>query len=125
MRAFKQLIFELESKGFLIAINGSDKGSVSASFLPMLELDPTFVKLDRYFSQNLHSNVWKQHFIQSFLRYSEELHFKMILEGIEDEKDLAFAKFLGVSFGQGHIFGCPREMRADWPHTFLRGCPHK
>lgn len=34
---------------------------------------------------------------------------KLVLEGIEDEKDLAVAKMLGVHIGQGFLLGKPSE----------------
>jgi EAL domain-containing protein (putative c-di-GMP-specific phosphodiesterase class I) len=106
--AFKKLTAHLKSKGFLIAID--DAGKDNSSFMSILELEPDFVKLDRYFSKELHTSVKKQHFIQMLLDYCKKLGIHVILEGIEDEKDLAFAKFLGVPFGQGYIFGKPQQL---------------
>ncbi|MBO1515067.1 EAL domain-containing protein [Metabacillus bambusae] len=108
LTTLKQKIIELKIQGFLIAIDDIGKGN--SDLRAIIELEPEYIKLDRYFSDNLLESKQKQDFIQMFINYSENYNTKLILEGLENEKDLAVAKSLGITYAQGYILGKPKKL---------------
>lgn len=102
--SIKQVISLLKTQGFGIALDDVGKGSYSFRHLVDLEID--FIKLDRYFSFNLSKCKRKQRFIKSLVEYCDK-DICLILEGIENEADLAMAKMLKVPIAQGYLLGKP------------------
>ncbi|PPA69149.1 EAL domain-containing protein [Jeotgalibacillus proteolyticus] len=107
--SFKKQIIQLRSEGFLFAIDDVGKGN--SNFKCVIELEPNFIKLDQYFSNSLHKNLKKQDFIKSMIHYTDKHEIKLILEGIETEMDLAMAKYIGITYGQGNIIGSPKSLK--------------
>lgn len=105
MGLLRKAVHFLKDKGYAIALDDFGKGE--SSLKTVIELDPDFVKLDRYFAVNLSASNEKQKEIQMLLKLCEQKNMKLILEGIEDPMDLAMAKVLGVPLGQGHLLGKP------------------
>ncbi|MBO0961043.1 EAL domain-containing protein [Neobacillus sp. MM2021_6] len=102
----KERIKYLKKSGFQIAIDDIGKGWSSLSMI--IEIQPNYLKLDRYFSDNLSMSPSKQKMIQSLLTYANGTKSKVILEGIELETDLAAAKYLGVQMCQGYLIDKPK-----------------
>ncbi|WP_144461025.1 EAL domain-containing protein [Siminovitchia fortis] len=102
---FKQRISELRQDGFLIAID--DIGTGYSNVESIIELEPDYLKLDRYFAQDLHMSQGKQEFISVFKNYCEKTKSGLILEGVETEEELQAAKALGISIAQGYFLGKP------------------
>lgn len=98
----------LKECGFFIAIDDIGKGWSSLSRI--IDLEPNFIKLDLYFSQSLSISHKKQAMIKALVNYCEATNIKIILEGIETEKDFAVAKALGVTYGQGYVLCRPKEI---------------
>ncbi|MFV2051121.1 EAL domain-containing protein, partial [Metabacillus sp. YM-086] len=90
---FKTRILELKKQGFFIAID--DIGHGYCNLKTIIELEPDYLKLDRYFSQDLKSSKQKQSLISFFLNYCQEYKSQLILEGLENEMDMEMAKSLG------------------------------
>ncbi|UOF89066.1 EAL domain-containing protein [Fodinisporobacter ferrooxydans] len=107
IKSLSTIISFLQQNGFRVALDDIGKGSMS--FQKLIELSPDFIKLDRYFSMDLSISNKKQKLIQLFVNYCES-NVELILEGIEKETDLAVAKCLGVSIGQGYLLGMPNKM---------------
>jgi EAL domain-containing protein (putative c-di-GMP-specific phosphodiesterase class I) len=104
LMALKDVVSALRRLGFRLAID--DVGKEASSLRSVIELQPHFVKLDRYFATDLsHSNL-KQRMITSLVDYCQK-DFCLVLEGIEHAEDLSIAKSLGVSMGQGYLLGIP------------------
>jgi EAL domain-containing protein (putative c-di-GMP-specific phosphodiesterase class I) len=104
MKAFREIVMRLKNYGFLIAIDDMGKGD--AKLQRIIELEPNYIKLDRYFSVDLSLSTKKQrliHLIMDFCKGCTET----ILEGIEEPRDLAMAKLLGISMAQGFLLGEP------------------
>jgi EAL domain-containing protein (putative c-di-GMP-specific phosphodiesterase class I) len=105
---FKERIKFLKNLGYLIAIDDVGKGWSSLHMI--IELDPDYIKLDRYFSLNLSKSKPKQEMIKSFIHFTKYSKSKLVLEGIECEKDLAIAKVLGVDICQGFLLDKPKPI---------------
>lgn len=102
---FKKQILDLKKQGFLIAIDDIGKGY--SNFKNIIELEPQYLKLDRYFAQDLHLSKQKQAIILLLLKYCEQSRGQLILEGIETEEEIEIASALGIPIVQGYLLGKP------------------
>lgn len=108
-------VTNLRKHGVSFAIDDFGKGM---DFIKkIIELEPEYVKLDRYFSIDLAKSKKKQNMIKQILKYFED-KTKIILEGIEEPEDLAMAKLLGIHLGQGYLLSEPRSI--DNIHNLVR-----
>ena len=105
---FKERIDYLRQCGFQIAIDDVGKGWSSLSLI--IELEPEFIKLDRYFSIDLASSLKKQKMIRLLLAYFADSNTSVVLEGIETTADLQTARSLGVPFCQGYLLAMPEPV---------------
>jgi EAL domain-containing protein (putative c-di-GMP-specific phosphodiesterase class I) len=104
----KERIHFLQKLGFKIAVDDVGKGWSSLSLI--IELEPDFIKLDRYFSIDLAKNPKKQKMIDLLLHYFEGTGTKIILEGVETSSDLQMAQSLGVYLCQGYFLSKPMPL---------------
>jgi len=105
MFLLRESVTTLKELGFQIALDDIGKGR--SSFEKILELQPEFVKLDKFFSSNLHNSKDKQKVMEYLVHYFSDFKSIVVLEGIETKDDLLVAKSLGVQFVQGYVFGKP------------------
>jgi len=103
----KYTVYELRNIGIKIALD--DMGAGYSSFRRWIELDPDYIKLDRYYAIDLAQSFLKQRVLKSLITLFEN-NTKVILEGIEMAKDLEMAKSLGISFAQGFLLGKPSPL---------------
>lgn len=108
IRLLKKRINWLRDFGFQIALDDVGKGALTLA--SMIELNVDFIKLDRYFSKDLHRSLKKQSMISAILQYCHANQIKVVLEGIENEEALVVANELGVDMGQGYYLGRPEKM---------------
>ncbi|WML42733.1 EAL domain-containing protein [Neobacillus sp. PS3-40] len=104
----KEMVIFLKSLGFFIAIDDVGKGWSSLNMI--IELEPHYIKLDHYFSINLSKSLLKQEMITSLLHYAQKFTIKVVIEGIENNDDLATAKLLGIPICQGFLLDEPKPM---------------
>lgn len=102
--ALKKVTKELQSRGVKIAVD--DMGGGYSFFQQWIELDPDFIKLDRYFAENLSLNSKKQKTVRSLVDLLSDTT-EIIIEGIEKEEDLNIAELLGIPYAQGFLLGRP------------------
>ncbi|MED5052948.1 EAL domain-containing protein [Anoxybacillus rupiensis] len=105
----KEKIRFLKSKKYAIALDDFGKGETSMR--TVMELEPDFVKLDRFYAVDLSVSKEKQNEIQLLLEFCQPRNIYVVLEGIEEPKDLAMAKALGIHLGQGYLLGKPSPVR--------------
>lgn len=91
--------------GFEIAID--DLGAGYSGLTRWAELRPEYVKIDRHFIQNIHTDTVKQSFVRSIIDIAKELNCKVIAEGIESREESQMLKDMGITYGQGYYFGRP------------------
>lgn len=109
LTALKNRIKELKEQGFKFALDDVGKGYANIELI--VELEPNFIKMDRYFTSNINTSNEKQTIINFFVYYCEKFNMKLILEGIENEIELALAKSLGLLYGQGYKLGKPALLK--------------
>lgn len=100
----KNIIVELRKKGVKISID--DMNINYASMKGWLDLDPDFVKLDCFYSRNLAEDIRKQELLKCIVDIFGE-KTQIIIEGIENPKDLEIASSLGIHCAQGYFLGKP------------------
>lgn len=103
-KAFKVIINELRDRGVKIALD--DMGADYSFFRHWVELNPDYIKLDRYYAIDLSKNLLKQRILESFIKLFDG-STETILEGIETAEDLDTAKLSGIKYAQGYLFGRP------------------
>ncbi|WP_058306716.1 EAL domain-containing protein [Gracilibacillus massiliensis] len=105
---FIDSVEELKSEGYLIAIDDVGKGV--SSLQAIVELQPDYVKMDRYFAKHLAQSSRKQEMVRSIVTYCLNTDTKFVLEGIEIPEDLEIAKKIGVSIVQGFLLARPEPL---------------
>ena len=96
---------KLRDLGIMLAVD--DFGKSYSHFKTIIEVNPDFIKLDRYLTADLSTSLKKQVIIQYCLDFCSQFNSKLILEGIETEVELEMAKQLGVMYAQGFFLGKP------------------
>lgn len=108
LSSFRRVVDILKHKGYGIAID--DYGIGETSLKSVIDLEPDFVKFDKSISNGLFSSDKKQSEVKMMLEVCQERKMKLVLEGIEDERDLVVAKMLGVHIAQGFLLGEPSSL---------------
>lgn len=108
VQLLKSKIIAIRKLGFLIAIDDVGKGY--SNFQAMIELEPNYLKLDRYFSKDLHLSKRKQEIILFFSQYCKAQNITLVLEGLESESEVSTAKALGIPNAQGYFLGRPNVL---------------
>jgi len=101
----KAQISKMKRLGFLLAVDDFGKGY--SNIETIIELEPDYIKLDRYFSRDIIHSKQKQSIIKLLLHYSRLHNCHIILEGVETLEELQFAKELGIQYAQGYYLGKP------------------
>jgi len=107
LNQFGIIVRELKALGYQFAVDDMGKGVSTIAAITTMQ--PAFIKLDKWFSDDLSKNRHKQDCIQRMLRFGGA-EFRIILEGIETVEDLAVAKSLGIEFVQGFCLGMPEAL---------------
>jgi EAL domain-containing protein (putative c-di-GMP-specific phosphodiesterase class I) len=110
----KERIRMIKEYGFYLAIDDVGKGA--SALQKIIEFQPDYIKLDRYFAKDLAMNKEKQRIVALLASYCQE-KIVLVLEGIEKEVDLAQAKLLKVPAAQGYLLGKPHKL--EKPHKLV------
>ncbi len=105
----QSLDFEvIRRKMFTLAIDDVCRGFVGLQTL--LEVNPTYIKLDKSLNSKIDYSQDKRDLVKSLLFYSKG-RSQLIAEGIERFEELQVLKTLGVQFAQGYLLGKPELLR--------------
>ncbi|HKJ10345.1 MAG TPA: EAL domain-containing protein, partial [Gammaproteobacteria bacterium] len=97
---------KLRSLGFQIALD--DFGSGYSSFLYLLELPVSFLKIEQQLARQVCADRRAAAIVQGITEVARRLQIKTIAEGIEDADTAAALQSLGVDWGQGYYYGKPQ-----------------
>jgi EAL domain-containing protein (putative c-di-GMP-specific phosphodiesterase class I) len=111
LEKLKTAVDNLKKLGFRIAIDDFGKGL--SSFHTVIELKPDFVKLDKYFVEEILLSEEKKDVIGYLLHFCQKFNSELIVEGIEENTCLAFLKSLGVRHAQGYLLGKPDLLKRN------------
>ena len=103
--ALKTAVADYRSLGVEIAID--DLGEGFSSLRLWAELCPEYVKVDKYFIQDIDKDEMKRQFVRSIIDIARQSGTRLVAEGIETEAELQTVRKLGVQYGQGYLFARP------------------
>ncbi len=106
----KQSVNYYRDLGFSIAMD--DLGAGYSNLRLLAELQPDFLKLDKYFVSGVRSDSVEADFVKLIVDLAARVGCKVIAEGIETDNDLMFVHRMGVDYGQGYLLGKPQEQAA-------------
>ena len=90
-----------------------DAGAGYAGLRHILELRPQFVKLDISLVRNVDTDPARQAMVAGMDHFARNAGCELIAEGIESEDELTQLIHLGITLGQGYLFGKPCPVLAD------------
>jgi EAL domain-containing protein (putative c-di-GMP-specific phosphodiesterase class I) len=108
--ALRERTEQLAEHGIEIAID--DFGAGHGNLQMLLELSPTYVKMDKYFAHHLESYqcMRKQmSFLRDMVESIQSFGAKVICEGVETEQCMDAVRELGADFAQGYYIARPKE----------------
>jgi PAS domain S-box-containing protein len=97
-----------------------DAGAGFASLRHILELQPSFVKLDRALITNLGTDQARQALVAGMKHFARNAGFWIIAEGVESEDDVAALRVLDVHYAQGYFLGRPEPTSLSAVHAGRR-----
>jgi len=98
-------VTKLKRAGFRIAMD--DFGCGYSGLRMLYQTAPDFIKIDRFFVQNLNQDGKKRLFIQALTDMAHRLGIKVIAEGVETAHEHHFARDIGCDYVQGYFCGRP------------------
>ncbi len=92
-----------------------DAGAGYASLRHIVELRPTFMKLDVALIRDIDRDEVRQALIAGVDHFARRTGFTLIAEGVESTAERATLLELGVPLAQGYLFGRPAAVRPQGP----------
>jgi EAL domain-containing protein (putative c-di-GMP-specific phosphodiesterase class I) len=87
-----------------------DAGAGYASLRHILELRPTFAKLDISLVRGIEADELRQALAAGLEYFALRTGCSLIAEGVESEEEATVLQELGVEFAQGYLFGRPEPI---------------
>jgi EAL domain-containing protein (putative c-di-GMP-specific phosphodiesterase class I) len=87
-----------------------DAGAGYASLRHILELRPTFAKVDISLVGGIGADELRQALVAGLVYFALRSGCHLIAEGVESEDDATALRRLGVEFAQGYLFGRPEPI---------------
>lgn len=95
----------LRALGLRVAID--DAGAGYSSLLPIVELQPDIIKIDKSLIGGIAADHPRRSAIRAFVGLAQDLDAATVAEGIETVADLNTVRDLGVTCAQGYLLGRP------------------
>ncbi len=106
---FLSALVAIRAAGAKVAVD--DVGLGQSNFKMLLDVEPDYLKLDRYFVDRCTGDSKRQAVISAVTQLARDFGAEVIAEGVEDTETLETLRHLGVSLMQGFYFA--RPMRAS------------
>ncbi len=100
------LIDRYINSGYNIAVD--DFGTGISGLQILYYADTTFIKLDRYYIQNIESDAKKRLFCTSIINMAHIMGIKVIAEGVEEKGEYFTCKDIGFDLIQGYLIQKPK-----------------
>jgi EAL domain-containing protein (putative c-di-GMP-specific phosphodiesterase class I) len=110
---YRQLVAALDLVRGRARLAVDDAGAGYAGLRHILELQPHFVKLDISLVRHVDTDQARQAMVAGMAHFARNAGCQLIAEGIETEAELLELVRLGVSLGQGYLFGKPSPISTD------------
>ncbi|GAE25615.1 diguanylate cyclase/phosphodiesterase [Halalkalibacter wakoensis JCM 9140] len=110
----RKVLLQLKDLGVNISIDDFGTGYSSLSYLKHLPVDT--IKIDKSFISELDSDG--EVLVNTIINMGHNLHFTVIAEGIETEKQLTYLQQQNCQKGQGYIFSKPLKAQEFLRYLF-------
>lgn len=114
----RDAVHDLENAGYQIWID--DFGTGQSSLSALGEIHAHGVKLDQAFFRNFREGSRQHIIIRSIAELCHHAGLLMIAEGVEDEKQLWYARNWGVNFIQGFFYSRPIPLEQVLESPFVK-----
>jgi len=108
---YERTIADFRQLGRNLRLSVDDAGSGWASLRHVFTLRPDYVKLDRGWVADIHTDPARQALLLGIARFVAELGGQVIAEGVERHTELATLRSLGIHFAQGYLLGHPASVQ--------------
>lgn len=105
--ALSSIVKRYKQKGFDIAID--DFGTGIAGFQLLYYSEANFIKIDRFFINNIQNDTKKRLFCASIINMAHIMGIKVIAEGIETLEEYYVCKDIGADLLQGYFIQRPTQ----------------
>jgi PAS domain S-box-containing protein len=114
---------ELAVLGPSVRLAVDDAGAGYASFRHILELAPSFVKLDIGLIRGINTDTARQALLAGMAYFAVKRKIRLVAEGIETRQELEILRSLAIRYGQGYLLGRPQHGRGSgpWPTVVAFG----
>jgi EAL domain-containing protein (putative c-di-GMP-specific phosphodiesterase class I) len=113
-----KIMHSLRKMGVTFAIDDFGTGFSSLSYLRRMPIQT--LKIDRSFIKNVTDNAEDMKLVRSIISMGHDLGLKVVAEGVETERQLAFLQSVQCDQIQGFLFSAPlssadfRQQRPSW-----------
>ncbi len=104
---FFESVSHYKNQNYGIAID--DVGSGFSGLNVIVDVKPSFIKLDMHLIRNIDKDETKLLLCKALKDFCKGAGIKLIAEGIESEEELRQLIKLGVDYGQGYFLGLPKD----------------
>jgi EAL domain-containing protein (putative c-di-GMP-specific phosphodiesterase class I) len=111
-------LYRLRSRGVQIYLDDFGKGYSSLKYLKKLPID--YIKIDKFFIEDVEKEATKQDIVLSIIKLSHALDIEVVAEGVEKESQLEYLRSIDCDYAQGYYFTRPdkKENIINWAKTF-------
>lgn len=113
---FLQLWNGLKEHGITLIID--DFGTGYSNLHCLSDLNPTYIKLDRDFTNKAMQNLFDHELMIKIIEMAHSLHLQICVEGVERPEDLDDIRQIHADYIQGYLFGKP-YCKADFYEKFV------
>ncbi len=99
--AFFESLRELRAAGMRIALD--DVGAGNSNFSMMIDVEPDFLKIDRYLITGCDGHAYRRIVLESIHHLASETGAELIAEGVETVEELETLQAIGIDLIQGYL----------------------
>lgn len=105
MEGLRSAVRALHAAGVALALD--DFGDGRSSLRLWSELQPDYVKIDKYFTRDVSRHAHNLLTLKALLQIADTFGTALVAEGLETADDARVIRDLGISYGQGYFLGRP------------------
>lgn len=104
-KAIKEIMEQLQSKGFSVLMD--DFGSGYSSLNVLKDIDVDILKIDMKFLDGSGKSGRSENILASVVRMAKWLNMPVVAEGVEQKEQVSFLRSIGCEYVQGFYFAKP------------------
>lgn len=102
---FKKALSSYTKEGISIAID--DVGAGYSSLEAIVEIEPSYVKIDASIIRGIHQSKIKKDMLKALDMLTKSVNAQTVAEGVETKDDLRILKEYNIDYAQGYYFARP------------------